>query len=61
MEPSAPFPYRSERFYQDETNRRLDLDRVMACHILTVLGDVLGRSEAGVALPGGGDPSRPAS
>jgi aminoglycoside phosphotransferase (APT) family kinase protein len=43
--------------YREESGRDLDLDRVMAWHIRTVLGDALWRSEAGVALPGGGDPS----
>lgn len=32
----------------------LDLDRVMAWHILTSLGDALWRAEAGVAMPAGG-------
>jgi aminoglycoside phosphotransferase (APT) family kinase protein len=32
----------------------LDIDRVMAWHITTVLGDALWRTEAGVALPGNG-------
>ena len=45
------------RHYRDESGRELDLDRVMAWHIRTVLGDALWRSEAGVALPGGGDPA----
>jgi aminoglycoside phosphotransferase (APT) family kinase protein len=45
------------RHYREESGRDLDLDRVMAWHIRTVLGDALWRSEAGVALPGGGDPS----
>jgi hypothetical protein len=45
------------RHYQKRTARTLDLDRVMAWHLRTVLGDALWRSEAGVALPGGGDPS----
>ena len=43
--------------YRAQSGRVLDLDRVMAWHIRTVLGDALWRSEAGVALPGGGDPS----
>jgi hypothetical protein len=43
--------------YRDASGRELDLNRVMAWHIRTVLGDALWRSEAGVALPGGGDPS----
>ncbi len=45
------------RHYQEESGRALDVDRVMAWHIRTVLGDALWRSEAGVTLPGGGDPS----
>jgi len=45
------------RHYQQRSGRTLDLDRVMAWHIRTVLGDALWRSEAGVALPGDGDPS----
>ncbi len=45
------------RHYREESGRDVDLDRVMAWHIRTVLGDALWRSEAGVALPGGGDPS----
>ena len=32
----------------------LAIERVMAWHGLTVLGDALWRTEAGVALPGGG-------
>jgi aminoglycoside phosphotransferase (APT) family kinase protein len=45
------------RHYQEQSGRPLDLDRVMAWHIRTALGDALWRSEAGIALPGGGDPS----
>lgn len=44
------------RHYCERSERELDRDRVMAWHIQTVLGDALWRSEAGVALPGGGDP-----
>ncbi|GAA1535865.1 hypothetical protein GCM10009827_062800 [Dactylosporangium maewongense] len=29
----------------------MDLDRIMAWHLRTVLGDALWRTEAGVALP----------
>ena len=43
------------RHYQERSARALDLDRVMAWHIRTVLGDALWRSEAGVRLPGGGN------
>ncbi len=45
------------RHYRERSGRDLDLDRVVAWHIRTVLGDALWRSEAGVGLPGGGDPS----
>lgn len=41
--------------YRRRTDRALDLERVMAWHVLTALGDALWRTEAGVALPGGGD------
>ncbi len=40
--------------YQDLCGRPLALDRVMAWNVLTVLGDALWRTEANVALPGGG-------
>lgn len=42
--------------YQRESGRVVDLERAMAWHIRTVLGDALWRSEAGIALPGGGNP-----
>jgi aminoglycoside phosphotransferase (APT) family kinase protein len=34
--------------------RRLSVERVMAWHVLTTLGDAMWRTEARVALPGGG-------
>ena len=40
--------------YEELCGRRLRIERVMAFNVLTVLGDALWRSEAGVALPGGG-------
>jgi aminoglycoside phosphotransferase len=40
--------------YEQLSGTRLAIDRVMAWHVLTVLGDALWRTEAGVALPGGG-------
>jgi len=40
--------------YELLCGRRLSIDRVMAWNVLTVLGDALWRTEAGVALPGGG-------
>jgi aminoglycoside phosphotransferase (APT) family kinase protein len=42
------------RDYERFSGRELDIDRVMAWHITTVLGDALWRTEAGVPLPGGG-------
>ncbi len=41
--------------YERRSGRRLAIERVMAWNILTVVGDALWRTEAGVALPGGGD------
>jgi len=44
--------------YEQLRGRALDLRRVMAWHIRTMLGDALWRTEAGVPLPGpGGTPS----
>jgi aminoglycoside phosphotransferase (APT) family kinase protein len=40
--------------YERLSGRRLAIDRVMAWHVLTALGDALWRTDAGVALPGGG-------
>jgi aminoglycoside phosphotransferase (APT) family kinase protein len=42
------------RRYEQISGRALDLERVMAWHIRTVLGDALWRTEAGVSLPGAG-------
>ena len=43
--------------YEAASGRTPDVLRVLGWHIRTVLGDALWRSEAGVALPGGGTPS----
>jgi len=43
--------------YEAEGGLEVDLRRVLAWHIRTVLGDALWRSEAGVPLPFGGTPS----
>ena len=43
--------------YRDRTQRPLRIDRVMAWHLRTALGDALWRSEAGVALPDGATPA----
>ena len=40
--------------YDGLSGQRLELERIMAWHVLTALGDALWRTEAGVALPGGG-------
>lgn len=40
--------------YERLSGHRLALERIMAWHILTALGDALWRTEAGIALPGGG-------
>ena len=46
--------------YEELTDRRLSLERIMALHVRTTLGDALRRSEAGLPLllprPGGGTP-----
>lgn len=46
------------RHYQRESSRDLNMERIMAWHIRTVLGDALWRSEAGIALPENGSPTR---
>lgn len=43
--------------YRDRASRPVRLDRVMAWHVRTALGDALWRSEAGIPLPGGGTPA----
>jgi aminoglycoside phosphotransferase (APT) family kinase protein len=42
--------------YVSESGREIDMNRVLAWNVRTALGDALWRSEAGVALPGGGTP-----
>src|SRR5579875_329854 len=37
--------------YEKLTGTKLDVDRIMAWHLRTVLGDALWRAEAGIALP----------
>ena len=44
--------------YERLAGRHVALDRVMAWHLRTVLGDALWRTEANVALPGGGTPEK---
>jgi aminoglycoside phosphotransferase (APT) family kinase protein len=43
--------------YAEHSGTPIDLARVMAWNVRTVLGDALWRSEAGVALPDGGTPA----
>jgi hypothetical protein len=43
--------------YERRSGRRLAVERVIAWHVLTALGDALWRTEAGLALPGGGSPA----
>jgi aminoglycoside phosphotransferase (APT) family kinase protein len=43
--------------YSRATQAEVDVHRVMAWHIRTVLGDALWRTEAAIGLPGGGTPS----
>jgi hypothetical protein len=43
--------------YESKTGRALALDRIMAWHVRTALGDALWRSDAHVPLPGGGSPA----
>lgn len=43
--------------YVQSHGQPVDNDRVMAWHVRTALGDALWRTEAGVALPGGGTAS----
>ncbi len=40
--------------YERCSGRPLLIERVMAWHVLTTLGDALWRTEAGISLPGGG-------
>ncbi|HEU5149548.1 MAG TPA: aminoglycoside phosphotransferase family protein [Iamia sp.] len=44
------------RAYERATGRRLEVERIVAWHVRTALGDVMWRTERGVALPGGMTP-----
>jgi thiamine kinase-like enzyme len=57
LEPTFAFTTAVAVEYERRTGRALDLNRVMAWHIRTALGDALWRSEAGVALPGDSTPA----
>jgi aminoglycoside phosphotransferase (APT) family kinase protein len=52
--PAPDFFFEVRSRYELVSGRKLDIDRVMAWHIRTVLGDALWRTEAGVPLPGNG-------
>ncbi len=57
QEPTLGLLLATVESYERLTKRRVSLDRVMAWHVRTVLGDALWRTEAEVALPGGGTPA----
>lgn len=42
--------------YERASGRRLDVERILAWHVLTALGDAMWRTERGVPLPGGVSP-----
>lgn len=58
IEPTIGFFCRTAEEYVRRTGRAVEPPQVLAWHIRTVLGDTLWRSEAGVALPGGGSVDR---
>jgi hypothetical protein len=43
--------------YEAVSGQRVDIRRVLGWHVRTFLGDAVGRSDAGVALPGDGTPA----
>ncbi|WP_433040828.1 hypothetical protein [Dactylosporangium sp. CS-033363] len=55
---TEPVPAQFVTQYQRLTGTTVDLDRVMAWHLRTVLGNALWRTEAGVALPDGRTPAQ---
>ena len=57
QEPTLGFVTAIRDRYMSLTGRTIDMERALAWHIRTALGDALWRSEAGVPLPGGGTPS----
>ncbi|WP_250003365.1 hypothetical protein [Actinoplanes sp. M2I2] len=44
--------------YEQLSGTTVEVDRIMAWHVRTVLGDALWRAEAGVALPDGRTPAQ---
>ena len=57
MEPTTMFINSLTETYIALSGRSLDMNRVMAWHIRTALGDALWRSEAAIPLPGGCTPA----
>jgi aminoglycoside phosphotransferase (APT) family kinase protein len=57
QEPNVGLVRAIQHRYMSLTGRTIDMDRVMAWHIRTALGDALWRSEADIPLPGGGTSS----
>lgn len=57
QEPTVELLQHTVEAYHRLTGRAVDLRRVMAWHVRTVCGDALWRTEAQVALPGGGTPT----
>jgi aminoglycoside phosphotransferase (APT) family kinase protein len=57
QEPTLGFVTAIRETYMSLTGRTIDMQRVLAWHIRTALGDALWRSEASVPLPGGGTPA----
>lgn len=57
QEPTVELLQHTVAAYQRLTGRTVDIRRVMAWHVRTVCGDALWRTEAHVALPGGGTPA----
>lgn len=57
QEPTLALVDAIQERYTALSGRSIDMNRVMAWHIRTALGDALWRSEAGGALPGGGTPA----
>ena len=57
QEPTLGLVAAVREIYMPLADRTIDMERVLAWHLLTALGDALWRSEAGVALPNGGTPA----
>ena len=55
--PGIDFLVATAASYAEITGKTIDIARVMAWNVRTVLGDALWRSEAGVPMPDGGTPA----